>query len=219
MPSRSVPVYRADAHYPEHAKLKRHDVQETAREIFQEIDDTTDKAAMRLMLLRHAKAVAAEPGMADRDRGLTPRGRNDALKIGSYMAHHALLPTYALVSSARRTRETWERLLTAFPEACPSDFLDELYDARSEDILTAIREVDGSCRNLLVIGHNPGIHEVARLLIASGEVEAREQLNEGLPTSGLAIIDFAGHNWDQLRGRGGRLERFISPRLIKMKTD
>ena len=182
-------------------------------------DLATHAAAMRLMLLRHAKAVAAEAGTTDRDRGLTPRGRNDALKIGKYMAHHALLPTRAIVSTARRTRETWERVLSTFPQPCPSDYLDELYDARPEDILGAIREVDGSPPTLLVVGHNPGVHELARLLIASGEVEAREQLNEGLPTSGLAIIDFAGDRWELLRGRGGRLERFISPRLIKMSTD
>jgi len=174
---------------------------------------------MRLILLRHAKAVAADPGMADRDRGLTTRGRNDALKIGSYMARHGLLPQHALVSSARRTRDTWEYAHGAFHRPCPVEYLDELYDARPEDILNAVREIEGTSRNLLVIGHNPGLHEVARLLIASGDVEVREQLNEGLPTSGLAVIDFAGSNWDQLRGRGGRLERFISPQLIKNETD
>jgi phosphohistidine phosphatase len=174
---------------------------------------------MRLILLRHAKAVAAEPGMADRDRGLSPRGRNDALKIGSYMARHALLPEHALVSSARRTRDTWESARGAFPRPCPADYLDKLYDARPEDILNAVREVEGTSHSLLVIGHNPGLHEVARLLIASGDVEVREQLNEGLPTGGLAVIDFTGNKWDQLRGRGGRLERFISPQLIKNETD
>jgi len=174
---------------------------------------------MRLMLLRHAKAVTADPGMADRDRGLSPRGRNDALKIGSYMARHALLPEHALVSSARRTRDTWESARGAFPRPCPADYLDKLYDARPEDILNAVREVEGTSHSLLVIGHNPGLHEVARLLIASGDVEVREQLNEGLPTGGLAVIDFTGNKWDQLRGRGGRLERFISPQLIKNETD
>ena len=99
---------------------------------------------MRLMLLRHAKAAAAEPGIADRDRALTPRGRTDALKIGSYMARHALLPTHAIVSTARRTRETSERVLSAFPQPCSTDYLNDLYDARPDDILNAIRDVDRS---------------------------------------------------------------------------
>jgi phosphohistidine phosphatase len=178
-----------------------------------------DMAVMRLMLLRHSKAAAAEPGMPDRDRSLTPRGHGDATNVGNYLTHHALLPTRAIVSTARRTRETWERVLGTFPQPCPADYVDTLYNARPDDILDAIRDVDRSAQTLLVIGHNPGLHEVARLLIASGDVEARERLNEGLPTSGLAIIDFAGNNWDELRRRGGRLERFISPRLIRKETD
>ena len=72
---------------------------------------------------------------------------------------------------------------------------------------------------LLVVGHNPGLHETARLLIASGDVEARERLNEGLPTSGLAVIDFAGRDWEKLHPHSGRLERFVTPRLLKAATD
>ncbi len=74
-------------------------------------------------------------------------------------------------------------------------------------------------RTLVVVGHNPGLHEAARLLIAAGDVEARERLNEGLPTSGLAVIDFAGDDWDKLHPRSGRLERFVTPRLLKAATD
>jgi phosphohistidine phosphatase len=65
-----------------------------------------------------------------------------------------------------------------------------------------------------VIGHNPGLHDLARLLIASGDVEARERLNEGLPTAGLAVIEFAAETWRKLHPQGGRLERFVSPRSL-----
>ena len=71
----------------------------------------------------------------------------------------------------------------------------------------------------MVIGHNPGLHETARLLIASGDVEARERLNEGLPTAGLAVIDFAGEDWRKLHPHGGRLERFVTPRSLARPTD
>jgi phosphohistidine phosphatase len=71
----------------------------------------------------------------------------------------------------------------------------------------------------LVIGHNPGLHDVARLLIASGDVAARERLNEGLPTAGLLVIDFAGADWQKLHPRSGRLERFITPRLLRAAAD
>lgn len=139
--------------------------------------------------------------------------------MGGYMAHHALTPHHVLVSPARRTRETWAGMASALPGAVPTFFEDRLYDAAPEDILAVIRETQPSIGTLLVIGHNPGLHEVARLLIASGDVAARERLNEGLPTSGLAVIDFAGKNWGKLHPHSGRLDRFVTPRLLKEATD
>jgi phosphohistidine phosphatase len=181
---------------------------------------------MRLMLLRHAKAEKAEPGMRDRERRLTPRGCDDAQRIGAYMAHHALTPDLALVSPAQRARQTWEFLLQGLQEGLGSgstqlavDFDEGLYNASARSGLEILMESGGTAGALLVIGHNPGLHEIAGLLIAAGDVEARERLNEGLPTAGLAVIDFAGNDWRALHPRSGRLERFVTPRLIKAVTD
>ena len=178
-----------------------------------------DAVAMRLMLLRHAKAEKGLPGMGDRERALNPRGRKDAAKIGAYLVRHALVPDRAVVSSAQRTRETWERLATALSAPPPAAFDDRLYNAGPELILDVIRETVGAARTLLVIGHNPGLHEAARLLIAAGDVEARERLSEGLPTSGLAVIEFTGSDWRKLHSHGGRLDRFVTPRSLAAATD
>ena len=70
-----------------------------------------------------------------------------------------------------------------------------------------------------MIGHNPGLHKLARQLIATGDVEARERLSEALPTSGLVVIDFAGDNWHELHSSGGRLERFVTPRSLRAASD
>ena len=72
---------------------------------------------------------------------------------------------------------------------------------------------------LLVVGHNPGLHDLAVSLIASGDVEARERVNEKLPTSGLVVIDLAFDDWSRLHPNAGRIERFVSPRLIEEATD
>jgi phosphohistidine phosphatase len=172
---------------------------------------------MRLLLLRHAKSEKPEPGVNDRDRRLNSRGRADAPLIGAYMAHHALLPDAAIVSPARRTRETFECVAAAWPAPCPVRYADRLYEAAPDAIAKVIQE--GSGQILLVVGHNPGLHEAARLLIASGDVEARERLNEALPTSGLVVIDFAGNDWRKLHPRSGRLERFVTPRSLKAAAD
>jgi phosphohistidine phosphatase len=174
---------------------------------------------MRLLIFRHAKAEKGAPGTRDRDRPLNPRGLKDAPRMGKYMMRHALLPAGAIVSPSRRTRETWEGLAAAFPKPVPVSFEDRLYESGPQAILAVLRETEGGVPTLLIVGHNPGLHETARLLIASGDVEARERLNEGLPTSGLVVIDFAGSDWEKLHPHSGRLERFVTPRSLKAATD
>jgi phosphohistidine phosphatase len=169
---------------------------------------------MRLILLRHAKAEKAEPGEDDRQRRLNERGRDDARTIGAYLARHQLIPDLILASPARRTRETSDRLareLTTEPSTTQEE---RLYNAGAQAILSVIRETKPAVGTLLLVGHNPGLHELARLLIASGDVEERERLAEGLPTAGLAVIDFAGKDWRKLHPHGGRLERFVTPRSL-----
>jgi phosphohistidine phosphatase len=175
--------------------------------------------AMRLMIFRHAKADKGAPGTRDRDRPLAVRGLKEAPKMGTYMARHKLVPRHALVSPARRTRETWDGLAATLPSGIPVFYENRLYDAAPEAILAVIRETPSAIGTLIVVGHNPGLHETARLLIAAGDIEARERLNEGLPTSGLAVIDFAGDDWKKLHPHSGRLERFVTPRLLKTTTD
>ena len=173
----------------------------------------------RLLLLRHAKTERPEPGERDRDRKLTKRGRADAPAIGAYMAHHGLIPDLAIVSPAKRAQETWELVGAAFTKT-PKTVNDErVYNASPKELVELIGETRAA-RSLLVVGHNPGLQpDLAVRLIASGDVETRERITEGLPTSGLVIIDLPFEDWSKLHANGGRLERFVSPRLIAAATD
>ena len=173
-----------------------------------------DAAVMRLLVLRHAKSEKAAPGMPDRERPLNARGVRDAATMGAYIVRHGLEPDLAVVSTARRTRETWECLAGKLAAPPAPLYEQRLYNAGADGILAAIRHVEGTARTLMVIGHNPGLHALARSLIASGDVELREQLNERLPTAGLVVIDFAGDEWRKLHPHGGRLERFVTPRSL-----
>jgi phosphohistidine phosphatase len=177
-----------------------------------------DAADMRLMLLRHAKSEKAEPGMRDRDRRLNDRGRKDAARIAAYMVQQALLPDRALVSSAQRTRETWERMAPAFSVKPAVRYEDRLYESSTDSILTVIKAADRSASALLVIGHNPGLCDTARLLLAH-RAGAAHQLDDGLPTAGLVVIDFAEDDWRRLAARSGRLKAFVTPRLLKPAKD
>jgi phosphohistidine phosphatase len=172
----------------------------------------------RLLLLRHAKTERAELGQRDRDRKLMERGRLDAPIIGAFMARRRLIPDLALVSPATRTVETWQLTAAAFT-AMPRMVTDErIYNAGTETLLALIRETHDAPA-LLIIGHNPGLHDLAPQLIGAGDVEAREELNEKLPTSGLVVIDFAFDAWAELHDHAGRLELFVSPRLIDAASD
>jgi phosphohistidine phosphatase len=172
----------------------------------------------RLMLLRHAKTERAAPGERDRDRKLTDRGRTDAPLIGAYMVRHRLVPELALVSPVTRSEQTWALVGGAFSKTPRAVKEAAIYNATPDTLIDLVSGTHDA-RSLLVVGHNPGLHELARLLIASGDVEARERLNENLPTSGLVVIDLPLDDWSDLRANSGRLERFVSPRLIAEATD
>ena len=84
---------------------------------------------MRLILLRHAKSEKAEPGMSDHPRRLNARGKNDAAVIGAYMVRHAFAADLVLVSTAERTRQTWERVAAALPKPPRVVYEERLYNA------------------------------------------------------------------------------------------
>lgn len=175
-------------------------------------------AMRRLMLLRHAKTERAAPGERDRDRKLMKRGRADAPAIGAYMAHHGFLPDLALVSPAKRAQETWALVAAAFAKA-PRMITDErIYNASPETLIGAIGETR-KAHTLAVVGHNPGLHNLALQLIAAGDVDMRKALNDKLPTAGLVVIDLPVDDWALLHPQAGRLERFVSPRLIAAATE
>lgn len=169
----------------------------------------------RLLLFRHAKAERSLPGTEDRARPLIERGRKDAQRIGAYMATHALVPDRVLVSPAVRTQETWKCAAAGLRPAPAATTVERLYDATPHALLAAIREVPATSHTVMVVGHNPGLHELAMTLIASGDIEARERLREKLPTCGLVIVDFAFDDWAKMHAQSGRLERFVSPRSLE----
>jgi phosphohistidine phosphatase len=172
-----------------------------------------DAADMRLILLRHAKAMKAEGGMRDRDRPLNGRGRSDAAVIAAYMAAHALVPERVVVSPAQRTRETWARMAPTFSTALKVAYEDDLYEAKADAIVSVIRATGGKAATLLVIGHNPGMEDAVALLLA--RAGSAHRLADGLPTAGLVVIDFAASDWKHLSARSGQLKEFVSPRLLR----
>jgi phosphohistidine phosphatase len=171
----------------------------------------------RLMLLRHAKAVP-QGSLADENRPLAERGRSDMAVIAEFAVGKGLVPDLVLVSSAIRTRETWELLVPAFA-APPAHRIDpRLYSAPAEQIFYVIRETAPEIQSLMLIGHNPGLEDAARILTGSGETDALIRFGSSMPTSALAVIDLAG-GWNDLQERTGRMEFFVTPKSLGARGD
>lgn len=166
---------------------------------------------LRLLLLRHAKSSWADPGMADRDRPLTPRGQHAADRMGSEMARRRLFPERILCSPARRTRETLAAFLPHLATESRIAITAELYEPSTGDYLHAITRRGGDARSLMVIGHNPAIQATALELAGTSESGLRDALTAKLPTGALAVIDFDAAAWDAVEPGTGRIALFLKP--------
>lgn len=178
----------------------------------------------RLILLRHAKTERGSLTGRDRDRRLDERGNDDAPAMGRYLQQHDLLPALTLVSSARRTQQTWEHVASQFILRAESETLDELYGASASELLSIARVAGGragdeALTSLMIIAHNPGLHEFALDLIPGGQQDQEPDLRDNLPTSGLVVIDFAIDDWSDVIPGGGALNRFTSPRRLSLRRD
>ncbi|HYZ21586.1 MAG TPA: histidine phosphatase family protein [Rhodopila sp.] len=171
----------------------------------------------QLLLLRHAKSSWDDASLPDRDRPLNPRGRRAAAAMRQAMRDLGLYPDVVLVSTARRTMETLEAL-EPWDETPLIEPMDSLYLADSVQIGAALHGVAETVRSVLLIGHNPGLHDFALNLagpraIAMGGTHERA-LAQSFPTAALAEFVIAGSWWD-LREGGGRLVRFLTPRMLE----
>jgi phosphohistidine phosphatase len=178
----------------------------------------------QLILLRHAKTERESPTGRDRDRRLDDRGQADAPAIGQYLTQHRLVPDLVLVSPAARTRETWELVAAVLKHPPAVDIVGDLYGADASQLLQIVRMASGRAddsrlKSLMVVAHNPGLHELALDLVGKAKAADREALEENLPTSGLAVFRFAIDDWNDVSVRRGTLDRFVSPRLLRLQRE
>jgi len=167
----------------------------------------------RIYLVRHGKSGRDDPALADRERDLTARGRMASERMGRYCAENGIAPELVLCSSARRTRETLA-LLLPFLHAGRMEFEDALYLAGASELLRRLRRIDDRTGSVMLIGHNPGLHELAVLLAADGEPAMLKQLSGKFPTAALAEIVVELDRWRDLDADEGRLARFVIPREL-----
>lgn len=167
-----------------------------------------------LYLLRHAKAALQEGASADHERPLSGRGRSAAERIGEWLASQGEQPELVLCSSSRRTRETLKRVASRLDPPPRVSIEEELYLASCEALLARIRALPDEIGRVLVVGHNPGMAELALLLASKGAKDLLASLEQKFPTSALAILRLPCSHWREV-GRGARLEAFVRPKDLE----
>jgi phosphohistidine phosphatase len=171
-------------------------------------------AGVEIWLLRHAKSSLREAGQKDHERPLAPRGRKAAPQMGVVLRERGLIPELVLCSTALRTRQTWELVQEALGTPVTTSFMDRLYDAGPAQLLTVIRGVEEGIRHLLLVGHNPGLQELALQLAGSGSEADLDRLRNNLPTAGFVRLAFDEARWRDVRPGGGCLMTFLAPREL-----
>jgi phosphohistidine phosphatase len=168
----------------------------------------------RLYLLRHAKAEALAPSGEDFDRPLNPRGVRASLVIGEYMRQKGYGAPQVLCSPAARTRETLDLLRARHQALGKAHFDRSLYLADMSGLLECIRKIAGKSGALLLVGHNPGLHELALDLAAERASADWLAMHQKFPTGALASFEVPIENWAEIKLGQAKLLEFIWPKSI-----
>ena len=164
-----------------------------------------------LYLLRHAKSSWADPTLPDRERPLAPRGQRDAKRIAEHLVGLGVAPELVLCSSARRTRETLELLEPALGAATVS-LEAGLYGASAGTLLERLRAVPEPVASVMLIGHNPGLEDLALELASSGT--ELERLGTKFPTAALATLTIGAATWERLSRGDAVLAAYVVPKQL-----
>jgi phosphohistidine phosphatase len=183
-----------------------------------------------LYLLRHAKASRPADGQGDSDRPLSKRGQAAAAAMARHLKARAILPDLVLCSPALRTRETLAGISQAWPRDVATEFRDQLYLADADVALRQLQRLDERLNRVMLIGHNPGLADLALLLAGAhsapdvmsraapppgaGDAAARRRMAVKYPTGALAEIILDTDRWREIETARGRLIGFVTPEML-----
>ncbi len=166
----------------------------------------------RLVLLRHASAEGRLSGMDDGDRRLSAQGRGELVITARHLQRLGIAPERVIVSGARRALETLDKLSMLFEVETRPIVEEALYLAPPATVLSLIQQLGSDARDLVVIGHNPGLTSLARSLAGPDpDPSALAGLSQGLAPGAFAYFETALEDWSDLRPGGGRLVACAAP--------
>lgn len=160
----------------------------------------------RLILIRHAKAEAAELSpKPDRERVLTVRGRLDAKRLGAWLAVHIPSVDAIVVSPARRTLQTADTIAAGWNTAAPPIFEEPtLYLPHLEQIRAVVETLRSEWNTVALVGHNPSISDLRDALLCYP--------SEPMPTCAAAVLEMPDAAWHDAFHKRWQLVRTWSPK-------
>ena len=172
----------------------------------------------RLFLVRHAKAELSV-GRDDYARKLTERGRTDARRVAKALAARHFLPDVLIHSGAARAKQTAEIFAAEWRSKVELEQDTRLYDASLITLLDRTRALRDEHKRVGLVGHNPGLGELATALTGSGAEPERHHLAAKYPTSAVAVLDFSIHRWAEVERNSGMLALYLTPTELEADAD
>ncbi len=155
-----------------------------------------------LFVLRHAKSSWENSDLSDFDRPLNKRGLKTAPLMGEMMFENKFSPALIVSSPAKRAKQTAILIKEAAQIQSEIRYDEKIYEANPFRLLQIVSELDESVESAMIVGHNPGLEGLIKIL--TGE-------SETMPTASLAIIDLNAENWSEVTAKSGKLQKLIRP--------
>jgi phosphohistidine phosphatase len=159
-----------------------------------------------LFILRHAKSSWGNPELSDFDRQLNAQGLKTVPRMGETIFDNEFQPTLVLSSPAKRAKQTAVLIKETAQIKGKIEYDERIYEASPHRLLQIIAETDEKIESLMLVGHNPGLEGLIKIL--TGEVQA-------MPTAALAVIDLETENWREIAAESGKLRIIIRPQDVR----
>ncbi|MBI3187426.1 MAG: histidine phosphatase family protein [Gammaproteobacteria bacterium] len=160
-----------------------------------------------LILARHAKSEWGDATLADFDRSLNERGKRDAPRMARYLQKSGIIPQRIVSSPAKRARKTAKILAEGVGyDVSTISYVSDIYDASTDTLMKVIQDFDNRIERYMLVGHNPGMTNLANLLIHNST-----DAIEHVPTSGIVVLRLDVANWQAIEAHRASLAGFITP--------
>ncbi len=167
-----------------------------------------------LTIMRHAKSDWSDSQLDDFDRPLNDRGRKAAKRIGREFRNRRIRFDQVIASPALRVRETLDELAEGYGETRKVRFEQRIYESSASALLDLVRSIPNAVHAPLLVGHNPGLHELVLTLTTDDDDSLRRRVMAKFPTAAAAVIELPAVRWGEVAPDSGRIVELILPREL-----